>query len=136
MNYLIGIYLAINAWTDGKRREIDCRYTLAFILILFVWHWKTGEGFYWLGCLPGICLWGLSRWKKGSIGEGDGILAAALGSAVGPEQIWNILTGGFFLAGCAGVFLRLTKGKRKIQMPFAPFLFLSYLLAAEKEIFG
>ena len=40
MNSLVLIYLAVNAWTDGKRREINLIYTIAFLLLAVFFRWN------------------------------------------------------------------------------------------------
>lgn len=128
MNYLTVIYLGISAWTDWKSKEVDCRHAAVFAVCVSLWKAVFHEPFYWTGILPGICLWALSFWKKSGIGNGDGIVAVVLGWALGIEKIWNIIVGGFFLAGTAGVFLWIRRKNRKEEIPFVPFLLGGFLL--------
>lgn len=127
MKYLAAMYLGINAWTDWKEKKIDCRYAAVFAAGVLIWRLYAGEAICWTGILPGFSLYVLSLFGKKRIGSGDGIVTAALGWALGPEIVWNVIVGGFFLAGAAGVFLWM-RGKRKnTEMAFVPFLLVSYL---------
>lgn len=128
MRYLTAIYLGINAWTDWKTKEIDIRYTLFFILLVCILKLCRGEIIYWSGMVPGIFFFGVSLWKKSSLGRGDGIVIGALGWVMGIEKVWNILMNGFLLAGAAGILLWLRERKKEIEMPFVPFLMAGYLM--------
>lgn len=64
MKLLSMMYLGINAWTDGRRKEIDLRYTVVFVLIIAVIRMWTGTPQNWKGLLPGSFLWVMSQWKK------------------------------------------------------------------------
>lgn len=52
--------------------------------------------------------------EKEKIGNGDGFVAAGLGWAIGLEEVWKVLTGGFLLAGCTGILL-LALGRKRQQ---------------------
>lgn len=128
MKLLSMMYLGINAWTDGRRKEIDLRYTVVFVLIIAVIRMWTGTPQNWKGLLPGSFLWVMSQWKKEKIGNGDGFVAAGLGWAIGLEEVWKVLTGGFLLAGCTGILLLALGRKKTTELPFIPFLCMSFLL--------
>lgn len=128
MNYLTAGYLAVNAWTDWKKREIDCRYTVIFIVCVLALQLYKKESLYWMGLMPGFCLWVLSFWKKNSIGSGDGIVVAALGWALGIEKIWEIIVGGFLLAGVFGMFMWILGKSKETELAFIPFLLIGYVM--------
>lgn len=128
MRYLTAGYLVINAWTDWRKKEIDCRYTVVFIICMFVLQLYKKEPVYWTGFLPGVCLWALSLVKQNGIGSGDGIVTIALGGALGIEKIWNIIAGGFFLAGAFGMILWILGKRKETEMAFIPFLLISFLM--------
>ena len=128
MNSLVLIYLAVNAWTDGKRREIHLIYTIVFLLLCVCIRWNQEQIFAWTGLIPGFFLWLLSIGKNSAIGSGDGILCMALGLVTGIEILWNVMLGGFCLAGVWGVIVWIGQKKRTSEIPFAPFLLASYLI--------
>ena len=132
MNSLVLIYLAVNAWTDGKRREINLIYTIAFLLLTVFFRWDQEQIFAWTGWIPGFFLWMLSVGKNNTIGSGDGILCMALGLVTGIEILWNVMLGGFCLAGVWGVIVWIGQKKRTSEIPFAPFLLASYLITCMK----
>lgn len=122
------IYLGINAWTDWRWKEIDIRYTVIFVLAVAVMRIWTGTPQNWAGLLPGSFLWVLSQWKREKIGNGDGPVVAGLGWTIGLEEVWKVLTGGFLLAGCVGILLLVSGRKKTTELPFIPFLCMSFLL--------
>lgn len=127
MRYLTAAYLAVNAWSDWKKREIDCRYTAVFMICVLAVQLYKKEALYWTGLIPGICLWLLSLREKNGIGGGDGIVTTALGWALGIEKVWQIIVGGFFWAGMFGM-LQWLLGKKRLGIAFVPFLLLSYFM--------
>ncbi|MBS6193971.1 MAG: prepilin peptidase [Clostridiales bacterium] len=128
MRLLSAVYLVCNTWTDWKKREVDLKYTILFILIVTIVNLWTGKPQNWAGLFPGGFLWILSRRKKEMLGSGDGPVVMGLGWAVGLLEIWKILTGAFLLAGCGGILL-LAAGKRKTtEFAFVPFLCISFFI--------
>lgn len=119
------LYLAVNSWTDLRRREIDLRYTGVFLLFSVICQWHQGKLWDGWGILPGILLLILSKITRGQIGEGDGIVTMAVGWPIGASAAWNIMAGSFFLAAVAAIGYRVM-GKREI--PYLPFLTAAYLL--------
>ena len=105
MNSLVLIYLAVNAWTDGKRREIHLSYTVVFLLLAVCIRWNQEQIFAWTGLIPGFFLWLLSVGNNNTVGSGDGILCMALGLVTGIEILWHVMLGGFCLAGAWGVIV-------------------------------
>ncbi|MGN0252060.1 MAG: prepilin peptidase [Oliverpabstia sp.] len=128
MNGVVLIYLAVNAWTDGKRREINLIYTIIFLILTALCRWNRGQVFAWTGMIPGFFLWMLSVGRNKNIGSGDGILCMALGLVTGIEILWNVMLGGFCLAGVWGVIAWIGQRKRTSEIPFVPFLLASYLI--------
>lgn len=127
MKIMILIYLAVNAWTDGKRREINLVYTVVFLILAVIFRWGREPIFEWTGLVPGLVLWLLSVGNSRHIGSGDGILCMALGLVTGLEIMWNVMLGGFCLAGTVGIIQWIYKKKMTSELPFVPFLLVSYL---------
>lgn len=112
MKWMVLVYLGINAWTDWKRREIDVRYTIFFVSILFVFQLFLKRIIFFQGIFPGVILWLMAKIIKGQIGEGDGIVCMAVGLAVGLERILHSIGIGFmlsFIAGCIACFINEKK---------------------------
>lgn len=127
MRVLTILYLGVNGWTDWKRKEVDLKYTIGFIVVTAgIYLWK-GLPQNWSGLLPGVCLCCLACWQKEKIGTGDGIAAMGLGWAVGVKKVLEILTGAFLMAAVAGVLLLAAGKKRTTELPFVPFLCIAYL---------
>lgn len=128
MKLLILCYLGMNSWTDWRQKEIDLRTTVVFFLLITGIHWWKRLPLNWLGLLPGLCLWILAWYKKEKIGSGDGIVVMSLGWAMGIRQVWKILAGGFLLAGIAGVVLSVNGERQSTEIPFVPFILISFLM--------
>lgn len=78
--------------------------------------------------IPGFLVLLLAFVAKGGIGEGDGLLLMAFGIFLGGAYTLRILMYAAFLAAGCALFLYLVKKKsRKYEMPFVPFLFLSFV---------
>ncbi|NCB91775.1 MAG: hypothetical protein EOM40_04280 [Clostridia bacterium] len=128
MRWLVFLYLLINTWTDIRRREIHLIYTFVFAVILLGYYLWIGRMPDWMGMCPGICLWALACWKKDRIGHGDGAVVSVMGLALGNAEIWEVVTGGFLLAGAAGILLMILGKGKEYELPFVPFLMISFLL--------
>ena len=128
MKYLVTAYLGMNPWTDWKTKEIDSRYTIIFVLFVCALKIYKKEPLYWSGIVPGILLYAVSLWKKSNVGNGDGIVIAAVGWALGIEKIWNILVSGFLFACAAGIFVWFKERKKETEIPFVPFLMAGYIV--------
>lgn len=128
VNMLTISYLGVNAWTDWRRKEIDLRYTAGFMFLVTVYNLWREIPLNWIGLFPGVCLWGLSLVKKEEIGDGDGSVVMSLGWAVGLETLWKVLAMGFLLAGTAGLLVLATERKKSAEIPFVPFLLISFLM--------
>ena len=80
------------------------------------------------GLVPGFVLFLLSRLPRAGIGGGDGLCAAACGSAAGFWPELSALIAGLLLCAVFSlVMLRLGKVKRRDSLPFLPFLLLGHL---------
>lgn len=133
MKVLINFYLAVNAWTDCRRKEIDLRYTGVFVFLVALIQMRKGVSQNWMGIFPGICLCALSLWKGEKIGNGDGVVAIGLGWAIGIRRICEVLTGGFFLAGMYGIVLSMMGRDKTTKIPWIPFLWISFLIEVSRE---
>ncbi len=103
----------------------------AFLLALggFGLRLLAGEGTGMLaGLLPGACFLGLSMAAGKQLGEGDGLVLAAMGGLLGLSGCLLALSFGLLLAAfCAGYLMVVRKVSRKRKLPFVPFLTVGYL---------
>ena len=117
--------------TDIKSREIPVKGLLFFggggILILLTKTVMTGfvPPF---GVVVGIFLLLISRITKGAVGEGDAILLMITGMLLCFEENLILLLAASVLAAVWGIILMVVhKADRREELPFVPFLFISYL---------
>jgi prepilin signal peptidase PulO-like enzyme (type II secretory pathway) len=82
-----------------------------------------------LGLLPGILFLLFARISKEAIGYGDGFSICMMGIYLEVETLLSVCMCALFLAGIVALVL-LVSGKRKgkQEIPFIPFLLLSFLL--------
>lgn len=125
---IAGIYLGICALTDIRTRHISVLLSMVAALsgIGLAIYSGCAPQEVLLSVLPGLLLMALSLLSCGSVGLGDGIVAAVAGVFLGPEKLlWTWLAGSFFAAAAAGILLiRTRKGKNEI--PYVPFLLAGY----------
>ena len=83
------------------------------------------------GMAVGGVLYLASRVTKGRIGEGDACIIGVIGIGSGLLCNLQILcTGLVFAAILSGILLITGTGDRDTRLPFVPFLFAGYLIAA------
>lgn len=90
------------------------------------------------GASIGIFLMMVSVVTKGQIGIGDGIICCFTGAACGFSENISILFIGLLLSAITATFLLIgKKSRKKTEIPFVPFLFLSYccMQLLEKIVF-
>lgn len=126
---LLGM-LGICSIEDIKRREVEVFSILGFGALGFVIHlfnMSLGIGDMLLGMSVGAVLFLVSILSKGRVGKGDALMVMVSGIYVG---FWNnllLLWGASTMTGVAGLIFFGIK-KRKIDMPFAPFLLSMYII--------
>ncbi len=80
-----------------------------------------------LGIGVGLCLYGVSKVSRGSIGEADALVYAVTGAAIGGMRNLELLLVSLMLAALVGLCLLVVKKVGlKYKMPFVPFIFASY----------
>lgn len=132
---MIGLWLAWLAWEDLRHKSVTNR-TLLFggvvSLLMAALHvvrdqWTIQEMF--CGLIPGIMLRMAAHWKKGMVGEADGIVIGLIGMLFGFWKCMNLLLislGLFCLL--ASPLLLLGKLRRDDKLPFLPFVLGGYVL--------
>lgn len=108
--YRTGAYLHFD--TDGNWY---CRGKITLFSILTGW-------------IPGMMMVMMSRWTNGKIGEGDGIVVAAMGMLIGWYEILLLFSQACFLSAGYGLWLMVVRKSGKNRaFPFIPFLFMAVL---------
>lgn len=127
---LVLFLLALNAWSDLRKRQISLLISgiagVGGIFLILIGSISVKEAA--MGICIGIVLLLLSILTKDGIGFGDGLITVVTGCYLGGEDNLLLVGGGFFLAAIFGVsVLIIKKVNRKEELPFVPFLLLSYI---------
>ena len=125
------LFLLISAFIDAKTREVSIRILVIFGCIGIIFYFigqPVSLGEELLGIGIGVIVLCICRLTGGKIGEGDGWLMIVTGIYLGLYRNIELLSGGLFLSALWAVgLIVLKKAERNREMPFIPFLFLSYL---------
>lgn len=123
--------LGVCSWEDMKSKEVDVYKIYLFGIIGILWHlFGDGKTVYSIlgGMLIGVAFLILGKFTNGSIGAGDGLILIDTGILLGSTENFKLLCGGIFLAGIAALILLVFFQKnRKYEMPFIPFLLVTYV---------
>lgn len=130
-NGILGGILLIQSIFDIRSKRLPVWITVAGAL-LGVMFWVIEDDFRvasLLGLLPGILFLLFARISKEAIGYGDGFSICMMGIYLEVETLLSVCMCALFLAGIVALVL-LVSGKRKgkQEIPFIPFLLLSFLL--------
>lgn len=137
MNVIIGnIFLLWGTWQDIKEKKVKNSYLLIggiVSLIYKVTSLMKGIGAFegWIcALLPGMFLLFVSKITEEKIGYGDGIVILILGNFLRVEEICLVLQGALVLTMIFSIVLLIIKKISKgYEIPFLPFLWISYTLA-------
>lgn len=131
MEICLGALLLICAITDLKTKEISMRILLIFGalgIIIFILGNQNSVAEELVGVLVGIGVLLICRVTGGKIGAGDGFLIVVTGIFLGGMRNVELLMGGFLLAALWALILVIfRKVNWKKELPFVPFLFLSFI---------
>ncbi len=122
-------YLVIMAVIDGRKKEIPCVPGWMCLISLIVGQIIQNQGIpvLLLGMFWGVFLWGISKVTKGGIGEGDALVYAVTGAALGFWGNLELFMISLILASIASLWLLVIKKKgRKYKIPFIPFTAAAY----------
>lgn len=127
----VGSLLSISSFIDIRTKKVSFRvlfiYTILGILNLFLFD-KQNLFVAIGGACIGILILGLSKITRGGVGMGDGFLLVVTGLFLGVWRNTELLLGSFFLAALFSVVLLIfKKANRKKEIPFIPFLLISFL---------
>ena len=130
---LTGVFLAGNAFTDIRKREISLLGCAAYVLA--VCFLRAGSGLaplFTVGrMLPGFVFLLAFLMLPRAIGFGDVILIFALAGGPGPEELWEMIILDLFISlamGLAGKAKTAGTGDGREGVPFAFFLFFGFIL--------
>lgn len=124
-------FLLASAYIDAKTKEVSVRLLIVFGCIGLIFYWigrPVSIREELMGIAIGAVVLCICRFTGGKIGEGDGWLLIVTGIYLGLYHNIELLTGGLLLSALWAIVLIVVKkaGKEK-EMPFIPFLLLSYL---------
>lgn len=129
---LLAAFLTICSVTDLLKRRIYLHIIFPFMAAGLIMFFLKGEpsGIEELGgMLLGVILLLLARVSAERIGYGDGLMVMVSGAFLGLFLNIRLLMWALLISAAASVILLcLKKADRHTQLPFAPFLLVSYAL--------
>lgn len=136
---MAGVYLLVQGIWDIRTKHIPSCISIAFGICGFLYSislGRAGKSFV-LALLLGIGTLVLGKCTKEAVGYGDGILLCALGMFYTLEELCLLCMIAGLLATIVGLFYLIVFRKgRKYEIPFVPFLFISWLLVYGINIIG
>ncbi len=127
---LVGV-LGICTYTDMRRKEISMITIGVFAIPAVILNFIFVQESIWQqvgGLCVGIVLLIISKVSKGAVGEGDGYLLMITGLLLGLWGNLQLLMGALLLAAIfSSVLLIMNQADKKKELPFVPFLFISYM---------
>lgn len=124
------VFLGVNSWFDVKRKEISLAAVAVFGLIGLSVSLYNG-GLSWNLLVPaGVSagVMGLSLVTHGAVGMGDGLVLMALATMISSGEFMAVLFMGLLGCGvCSLVMLLVFRKGRGCEIPFVPFILLSYV---------
>ncbi len=119
------------SFEDIRDKQIPVWQLACFIIEGILWWilwWKQPLPEFLSGILPGAAVLLMAAATHGSIGEGDGILLMAAGIFLGAScTVRLFMYAVFFSSGCAVFLFTIKKKSRDYEMPFVPFLLISFV---------
>lgn len=126
------LYMAVNAVTDARRKEIDIRFTVAagiLLVLLRVFGFSRDWKLTLLNFVPCAVLFAANRLSPGAVGTGDILVAGMLGFLLPGTELMRCMILGFWLAGGWGLIRRVWKrGGQREEIPLVPFILLAYVM--------
>ena len=133
----LGFLLGIFGYIDWKKREVPVVLLIAVALM--------GMGFCILerrpiesviyACVPGILMLIFSKISRESMGYGDGLLLLGMGAFLTYKSVVVISLMALGIGGIiALVLVAMCHKKGNFEIPFIPFLTLSYMIWMAKEM--
>ena len=131
ISVIVILYLTAASAEDIKQRTMDLRLlafaTIPVILLFAVGNEQLHLMPRLLGLIPGLLIVAMSFISGQEIGTGDGVVTAWLGAVIGMVSLMEVLMfASFGLFAVSAIYM--LKGRRKIRLPFIPFLFGGFVI--------
>ncbi|SER89071.1 prepilin peptidase [Lachnobacterium bovis] len=136
-------YLGYNAYLDIRTKEIPVKNSIimAFIGVALSIVSVVCSGYFGMRLLfsvlmntaisliPGIILFLVSKYTNQMIGYGDTMVIVVLGLYLDVKNLMGLIVLAFFIAGLVALYEFIIRKKdKKHEIPFVPFLFISYVI--------
>jgi prepilin signal peptidase PulO-like enzyme (type II secretory pathway) len=128
------LMLSFAAAEDLKRRSIPVLPVIAASLLLLClrygyFHQSFELQAFLAGLIPGAAFFMISAVSRGAAGSGDALILLLIGMLTGFWETGAICFLALVLTGFSGLALMAAgKAGRKSQLPFIPFILISYVL--------
>ena len=123
MNYIAGGFLTFLSIEDIKKKALPVWMLLLGGIGCLIYGTKNfGVGAVLMGMLPGVFMITISKLLPQSLGIGDGILSVMYGMIYGWKRTSIWLMNSFLVAAVIGMIISCMCKKRRIELPFVPFL--------------
>lgn len=137
-NMILGAFLGICSYTDIRKKVVYVKVIVPFLLVgVLLCISPLGNGIHdaLYGMAVGIAILILSFMTNGAVGEGDGLALMITGFYLGFLNNIKLLCMALFLSAIVSVAAVITgKWDRKTELPFMPFLLLSFLIIKIQEV--
>lgn len=125
------LYLGLCSLQDVRKKEISALLLFGGLgaAILFKMLFSPFEDGCFVGIIPGACLLAFSLFSGEAIGYGDGVLVLTMGILFGAGTAFGVFWLGLLCAAGFSIFQLIQKKCKKTSTyPFAPFLFLAWIV--------
>lgn len=137
-NMILGTFLGICSYTDIRKKVVYVKVIVPFLLIgILLCISPLGNGIHnaLYGTVVGLAILILSFATNGAVGEGDGLVLMITGFYLGFLNNIRLLCMALFLSAIVSVAaVILGKWGKKTELPFMPFLLISFLIIKVQEI--
>ncbi len=126
---IAAFYLIAMSVIDIRKKEIPVFPGIACTCALTGLQAVAGAGLRasLAGAAISVFLWGVSRVTAGAIGEGDALIYAVTGAALGFWLNLELLAVSLFFSAVAGIALLIARRvSAKSRIPFVPFVAVGY----------
>ncbi len=137
-NMILGTFLGICSYTDIRKKVVYVKVIVPFLLIgILLCISPFGKGIHdaLYGTAVGLAILILSFATNGAVGEGDGLVLMISGFYLGFLNNIRLLCMALFLSAIVSVIaVIIGKWGKKTELPFMPFLLLSFFIIKIQEV--